>query len=148
MIKVNNNIIVRNGIEGLELNAKFEHDQFCYNMDEEVKIFNLVKRLVDSTPFKVFLDNGAIPHAKQNNEYAKFHLNYFEKLKAIERYFEVRFTKFDFAEINNGNIWKVNTLFDITQGREFQKLPDPKYQVLLEPGNEEIYKIENLRKYL
>ncbi|GAB3350870.1 hypothetical protein GCM10027566_08730 [Arachidicoccus ginsenosidivorans] len=79
--------------------------------------------------------------------YAEFHLQYFLKLKKIQQYYDVRFSKFDFSEINAQNIETVNHLIEIMDGKEIRSdIGNGAVQLTYDDIN--LYKKENMRMYL
>ena len=78
-----------------------------------LNFYNIVSRITNNKTFKLFKNDELFYNYKNKIQFegdpfdAKFLLDYFQKLKKIEQYFNVKFNKIDLDQINENIVEKV-----------------------------------------
>ena len=87
-----------------EINFKYTHGEFCNKVNEEIILFSFMKKFCAGELFTVYNEKGkmfshSVPSLSPMLEHSKFLLQYFEYLKQIEQYFDIRFLDFPIESI-------------------------------------------------
>ena len=88
----------------LKLDFKYEHNEYCEKISEEINLFKLMNNLWSGRQFTVLTPdskqfNHSFPAIQSIIEEAKSYQEHFQNLKDIELFFNIYFTKIKFDEI-------------------------------------------------
>lgn len=105
--------------KGFSYNLTFNHEPHCNRVSDEKELFTLLYNFGSSKNFTVFYEGGDFNHSQCETpivkEDAQNNLKYFDKLYAIEQYYNVRFRNFNYSDIKN-EFQKVNKAYKISKG--------------------------------
>lgn len=106
-LKIN---ILEDKFKNWKIKFKFTHNKLSGLVTDEVKSYKLLVNLFKGLKFSIFEKSEYITEyqikdiaSKKEIENFEFFLNYFEKLKQIENYFNIKFPPFQINEVNDNN---------------------------------------------
>lgn len=133
-------------LEKLEtkVNFNYKHKENCRFVNEELELFRLLKNLGSGMLFTIFNNNGksfskSSPVLDSLIVHAEFYLLYFQKLKEIENYFNVRFSNINIHSISESTYMDVNFLISVINGESITHIWDGEMKLDLSENTEEIF---------
>jgi len=110
-----------------DIDAKWsmEHDAIYRNINEELEVQAFLKYFFSQKMASIYLSkNNKIvkqcpTYDAQHIKDAEIHLNYFKRLREVERAFDVRFT--DFYPIDQESVDDLNWILQVINGERFEK---------------------------
>lgn len=131
-------------LEGNEtkVNFTYKHKDNCRNVNEELELFTLLKNLGTGMLFTIYNKNGksfsrSFPNLTPILEESNYYLNYFQKLKDIENYFNIRFSNINIHSITKSTFEDVLFLISIINGESITYDWDGEMQLELSEKTEE-----------
>lgn len=104
-----------------KVNFNYKHSENCRNTSEEIELFTFLRNLGSGKIFTIYIENGksftkSLPLLNPIIDDSSFYLQYFQKLKEIETYFNVRFSNINIRSITASTYDDVLFLISIIKG--------------------------------
>ena len=120
-----------------------KHKDNCRNIKEELELFTFMKNLGKGMLFTIFTKNGksfskSLPFLDPIIKQSELYIDYFQKLKEIENYFNVRFSNIDIHSITESTYNEVMFLTSIIKGESLIYDCDGDAQFEIHENTEEI----------
>lgn len=118
----------------------FDHEEIYTKVKEEIAIFKLLMKISSGEEFTIhssanFIARKKFPFAEDLCEHASAHLDYFNKLNEIEKFFRVRFN--NFAKITRNDEATVNMLMCLIKNGMFESKSADELSYKLEKTDED-----------
>ena len=125
-----------------KVNFNYTHNEKCKNTNEELELFQFLNYLGNGMLFTIYTKNGksystSLPILNPIIEDSSFYLQYFQKLKDIENYFNVRFSNINIRSITASTFDDVIFLISIIKGESHIHKWDGESQMELFDDSEE-----------
>jgi len=135
-------------------NVKFSytHNDYCSSIKDEIEFYQLLEYLGEGKEFKIFPKSKpsfvkSFPKMEILVNEAKFYLDYFNKLKLIENYFEIYFESISAKSLNKGSDKIVRKLISIINNETITYNWDSEVSISLNAITKEtINELEHINK--
>tara|TARA_R110002050_G_scaffold79810_4_gene170580 strand:+ start:38942 stop:40840 length:1899 start_codon:yes stop_codon:yes gene_type:complete len=114
----------------VNVDFQFEHHDFCKSLKDELDVANLLKNLSHGKRITIFWDLGKkniskrLPKSKKMQKEANFLIEYFKKLKLIERHFKIRFGSFPYNSITEDSYKTVKEITSVIKNEKLKYVWD------------------------
>lgn len=142
-ITVNLNL---NVLPNVKVKFNYQHKKTCKNVKSEIELYTLLKNLGEGNMFTVYTKSGekytkSFENMKPLIGEANFLLDYFNKLKTIEQYFNVHFSDVEFDSIDDSTVDKIELMMSVIKGEKIKYIwNDELLMTLIENYPDEIVK--------
>lgn len=104
----------------LKTEFSYKHDPICMRVTDEIKLYTFLKRFSGGQNFTLSFDNTthhnlSLGKVQDFYEHSCDILNYFEKLRIIEKYYAVKFPNIETRDINDETENKINQVISFVE---------------------------------
>lgn len=111
-----------NNVPSINFKFEFTHNDICTKLSDEIVLFSFLKNISSNQKFTVFFPTGekitqSLVQLEQISKHADSLLDYFEKLRIIEKHYNIRFVNFEYESITKTSFDLVSKVILIIKGQ-------------------------------